>query len=287
MNSTLIIDSQVHAYERDHPKRPWGSSDTSGWVREVTGDDMIAAMDAVHVDGALLVSPFTMYGYDPSYALEVYAKHPHRIALIKPFNPESASVAEEIAEWAAIPGVVGTRILLDEQVYWSGDHPGLNRIFAASASHGLPLTVHASGHLQLVAELARQHPDTQVVLDHLGLTQPSVPPPKEPFTNLSKVVALAQHDNIAIKVSDVCTLSHEPFPYEDIWAPLTPIFESFGFERCLWGTDWTRAVDLLTYEQGVRAFTMTSFLSDTELAALMGGSLMKIYGWRPSLTVMR
>jgi hypothetical protein len=30
---------------------------------EVTGDDMVAAMDAVGVDGALLVSPFTLYRY--------------------------------------------------------------------------------------------------------------------------------------------------------------------------------------------------------------------------------
>ena len=41
---------------------------------EVTGDDMVAAMDSVGVDGALLVSPFSMYGYDASYALEVHAK---------------------------------------------------------------------------------------------------------------------------------------------------------------------------------------------------------------------
>jgi hypothetical protein len=38
---------------------------------EVTGDDMVAAMDAVGVDGALLISPFSLYRYDASYALEV------------------------------------------------------------------------------------------------------------------------------------------------------------------------------------------------------------------------
>ena len=49
---TPTIDSQVHAYERDRPERPW-----SGFLpgpAEVTGDDMVAAMDAVGVDGALL-----------------------------------------------------------------------------------------------------------------------------------------------------------------------------------------------------------------------------------------
>ena len=43
---------------------------------EVTGDQMVAAMDAVGVDGAILVSPFSMYRYDASYAVEVYAAHP-------------------------------------------------------------------------------------------------------------------------------------------------------------------------------------------------------------------
>ena len=49
-------------------------------------------------------------------------------------------------------------------------------------------------------------------------------------------------------------MSHEPFPYADIWDPLGRIFDSFGFDRCMWGTDWTRAVAMLTYEQGVESF---------------------------------
>ena len=60
------------------------------------------------------------------------------------------------------------------------------------------------------------------------------------------------------------------------------IFNAFGLDRCMWGTDWTRAVDLLTYEQGVEAFRVTDALSESEKSTLMGGSLTKIYGWEPS-----
>ncbi len=49
----------------------------------------------------------------------------------------------------------------------------------------------------------------------------------------------------------------------------------------MWGTDWTRAVELLTYEQGVEAFRVTDQLSDSERSALMGGTLAKIYNWSP------
>ena len=276
---TLTIDSQVHAYERDRPERPWSGSLPG--PDEATGDDMVAAMEAVGVDGALLVSPFSMYRYDASYALEVYAKHPGRFGLIKPFDPQAEAVVEEIAEWAATPGVVGARIMLTGQSF-EADDPGLQRILAAGAKASIPVNVLCSGQLPLLRELARSHPDTRVVVDHVGLTQPFEPPaPPNPFADLADVVSLAACDNVAIKISGACTLSHQPFPYPDIWEPLGKLFDAFGLDRCMWGTDWTRAVDLLTYEQGVEAFRVTEQLSDSERRALMGESLVKIYNWSP------
>jgi predicted TIM-barrel fold metal-dependent hydrolase len=59
-------------------------------------------------------------------------------------------------------------------------------------------------------------------------------------------------------------------------------FDAFGFDRCTWGTDWTRAVALLTYEQGVEAFRVTDRLSDSDRATLMGETLQRVYNWSPS-----
>ena len=279
---TLTIDSQVHAYERNSPERPW-----QGHLEgpdEVTGDDMVAAMDAVGVDGALLVSPYSMYRYDPSYALEVYAKHPGKFGLIRPFNAESDTIADDVAEWTSTPGVVGVRIMLTYGDYNDGTHPGLNAIVAAAGDAGVPVNIMSTDRLHVVAELARRNPNTQLVIDHVGLAQPHQPPvPPEPFADLASVVAMAAHDNVAIKISGSCTMSHQPFPYADIWEPLGEIFRAFGFERCLWGTDWTRAVRLLTYEQGVEAFRVTDSLSDSERAMLMGGALTKVYNWSPQV----
>ena len=281
VNRTPTIDSQVHAYERNSPERPW-SGKLEG-PNEVTGDDMAAAMDAVGVDGALLVSPYSMYRYDASYALEVYAKHPGRFGLIKPFDPESEATADEMADWTGRPGVVGARIMLTYGQF-EADHPGLSRILTAGGQAGVPINIMGSGQLPLVRELARRHPDTQVVIDHVGLAQPFQPPaPPDPFADLPNVLSLAELENVAIKISGACTLSHEPFPYPDIWEPLGRIFQAYGFDRCMWGTDWTRAVRLLTYEQGVEAFRATDRLTASERSALMGGTLTNIYKWSPAV----
>jgi L-fuconolactonase len=277
----VTIDAQVHAYERDHPGRPWAA--VLPGPPEVTGDDMVAAMDAVGVDGALLVSAFTMYRYDASYALEVHAAHPGRFGVIKPVDPTDPAVADTIADWAATNGAVGIRLMLNRGVSTDPADLGINRVLAAAARHALPVNLLCWGRLEQARLLAARHPDTRLVIDHLGLQQPFEPPvPAEPFADLPMLLDLEAHDNIVVKITGACTLSHASFPYNDLWDPLWRIFDAFGFDRCMWGTDWTRAVALLTYEQGVEAFRVTDRLSDSDRAALMGETLQQVYHWSPS-----
>src|SRR5947199_7484844 len=122
------LDSQVHAHERNHSGRPWVGTLTG--PEEVTGDQMVAAMDDVGVDGAILVSPFSMYRYDASYALEVYAKHPTRFRLVKPVDPTDPAVVDTIADWAATNGTVGIRIFLRDNASTDPDDPPINRVLA-------------------------------------------------------------------------------------------------------------------------------------------------------------
>jgi predicted TIM-barrel fold metal-dependent hydrolase len=241
---------------------------------------MVAAMDAVSVDGAILVSPFSMYRYDASYALEVYAAHPDRFRLVKPVDPTDPAVVETIADWSRTKGTVGIRIFLRDQVSTDPADPAINRVLATAAQHSLPVNVACTGRLDQARQLAARNPNTRLAIDHLGLPQPhEPPPPAQPFADLPKVLALAAHDNVAVKVSGACTLAHEPFPYRDIWGPLARVFDAFGFNRCMWGTDWTRSVGMLTYKQGVDAFRIADRLSQSDRAALMGETLMRIYDW--------
>jgi L-fuconolactonase len=161
--------------------------------------------------------------------------------------------------------------------------PGLNRVLAAAARHGFPVNLLCWGRLEQTASLAARNPNTVLVIDHLGLHQPfEPPPPKEPWVDLPMLLKLASHDNIVVKITGACTLSLKPFPYADIWDPLWRIFDAFGLDRCMWGTDWTRAVALLTYKEGVEPFRSTDRLTDDERATLMGKALARVYNWSPS-----
>jgi L-fuconolactonase len=214
-----IIDSQVHVYEANTPQRPWHS--VPNWPAHVTGDEMVAAMDTVGVDGAILISAFSMYQYDASYAVDVHRAHPGRFALVKPVNPDDPAVAEVIADWKHTPGTVGIRIMMTQEAGRAPNDPGLDRILRAAVRHDFPVNMLCWGNVDAGRALIDRHPDTRFILD------------------------------------------------------------PWGFDRCLWGTDWTRAFAVVNYEQAVEPFRLTDRLTDSERAMLMGGACAKAYGWSP------
>ncbi len=186
-----IIDSQVHAYEANTPKRPWYR--VPNWPAHVTGDEMVAAMDKVGVDGAIFISPYSMYRYDASYAVEVQRAHPGRFALVKPVDPDDPGVADLIGDWKKTPGTVGIRIMLTKEANRAPDDPGLDRILRAAVNHDFPVNVLFWGNVDAGTALIDRHPDTRFIIDHLGILQPSVPPASpQPWADLPKVLELAK-----------------------------------------------------------------------------------------------
>ena len=274
----MIIDAQVHVYVSG--PGGWPGDRSHKIPAEVNGDQMVAAMDEVGVDGAICVSPWLIYRADTTFVESVYRKYPDRFRLVAPIDPNVDGVAERVEEWASTPGAVGIRLINLPGSEWNPDDVGVAAAIRTAASKDMPVNLFTWGHLSFVDRLAQLFPDAQLVVDHLGLAQPFAPPPPEDaLAGLDHLLTLARHANVAVKVTGVCTYSHRPFPYEDLWEPIGRVIDAFGLHRCMWGTDWTRAVAVVSYEQGVTAFTEHWPLSRADKSTLMGETAKLIYRW--------
>jgi predicted TIM-barrel fold metal-dependent hydrolase len=276
----VIVDAQVHTYAVHSPQYPWARELPDIEPLTVTGNEMVAAMDTAGVDRAILVSPRNVYQTDTRYAEHVYLEYPDRFRLVAPVNPHKGDPAARVDSWGATPGAVGTRLFFPPRSDIGAEHPGVAATIERSIAAGFPVSVLCWERLPVMHHLARAFPDAQFLLDHLGLFQPIVPPaPDDPFADLADVLALATHPNVAVKLTGVCTYSHRPFPYDDLWEPVARVIDAFGIERCLWGSDWQRATRILSYDEAVSAFRDHWPLTGDERDALMGGNTLRIYGW--------
>jgi len=127
-----VIDCQVHAYEANTPQRPWAT--VPNWPDHVTGDEMVAAMDAVGVDGGIFVSPFALYRYDDAYVKEVQRAHPGKFGIVKPIDPANPGAADVVAQWKKVPGAVGIRVFMKDASR-APDDAGYERILCAAVAH--------------------------------------------------------------------------------------------------------------------------------------------------------
>jgi L-fuconolactonase len=191
---------------------------------------MVAAMDKVGVDGAIFISAFSMYRYDGSYTVEVQQAYPGRFAIIKPVDPDDPAVTDVIAHWKKTPGAVGIRIMLTKEAKREPNDPGLDRVLRAAVRHDFPVNILFWGNLDAGTVLVDRHPGTRFIIDYLGTTQPPAPP--QPWAD----------PNAVIKVSGACTLSRGAVSFPGYLGPLARVLDAWGFDRCLWGTDWTRAL---------------------------------------------
>ncbi len=211
----MIIDRQVHPFAADTPQRPWAHPHDDG-RRHITGDEMVMAMDAVGVDGAIAVSPKGIYEFDPGYVVEVQRAHPGRFAIVRPADPENPPVAESIAEWKRTSGAVAVRLMLGAHIGLDPNTPGVNTIAKEAARQGFPVNFQCSGNLDAAMGVIDRHPETRFVIDHIGIHQPrKLPATPAAWADLPMVLELAKRPNAAIKLSGVCAMSAQPYPYED------------------------------------------------------------------------
>jgi predicted TIM-barrel fold metal-dependent hydrolase len=96
--------------------------------------------------------------------------------------------------------------------------------------------------------LIEANPDLQIVVDHMAdspLDQPE---------KLDLLLALARYPKVFVKISHMWSLSNLVFPYIDASAQVKRLYEAYGANRLMAGTDWPISLKQLSYRQAVSLY---------------------------------
>jgi L-fuconolactonase len=120
-------------------------------------------------------------------------------------------------------------------------------------------------------------PDLRFVVDHLS-KPPIASGELEPWATHMR--ALAEHDNVACKLSGMVTEADwAAWDVADLRPYAETVLDAFGAERELFGSDWPVCLVAASYEAVVGAAEeLTASLSPSERAAVFGGTARRIYG---------
>ncbi|MEZ5853595.1 MAG: amidohydrolase family protein [Hyphomicrobiaceae bacterium] len=144
------------------------------------------------------------------------------------------------------------RIMLTKEPGRNSDpnHPGLDRILKAAVKYDFPVNMLCWGNVDAGMGLVDRHPDTRFIIDHLAVMQPRARAAGwASWADLPESFRSWPSARTRSSRSAGLALSRRSLSVQRIWDPLARVFDAWGLDRCLWGTDWTRAHAVVNYRQ--------------------------------------
>jgi L-fuconolactonase len=245
-----IIDSHVHLYDIEKLHYAWMAGAPS--LNHTTlMSDFDQAREKVAVEGLVFVEVDVDPGLHIAEAEFVagLAEKDRRIGAIVAHAPleKGKAIAANLEKLKHIQGVKGVRRLIqgeaDPSMCIAPDFVDAVRLLP---HYGMSFDLCIK-HYQLVyaIELVKKCPDVMFILDHIA--KPDIKNGLiEPWR--SQMVELAKLPNVVCKISGVATeADHGAWTREQLRPYIEHVIDSFGFDRVMFGSDWTVATLALDY----------------------------------------
>lgn len=239
-----ILDPHVHVWKHD-PKYPFAEGARVP-DRDATPEMLLDLMKTNGVARTVIIQVIH-YRYDNSYLADVLKKYPKEfrgVARVDPLDPGNVDHLSRLAE----QGFRGVR--LSPAGNASGDWiagPLMPPLWKRCEELKVPMTVLAPvTRMPDVEKLADRYPNLTIVIDHMAdspLDQPQ---------QLEKLIALKRFPKLFVKISHTWSLSKQKYPFLDAQEQVKRLYDAFGPQRLMWGTDWPVCEAHTTYAEALK-----------------------------------
>lgn len=247
-----IIDAHIHLFDPTRPGGvPWPERSDIALYKPALPDRYAKISAPFGVAGAIAIEASPL-ATDNGWLLDVAAHNPVIVGIIGDLIPGTGTYPRDLDRLHANPLFLGFRYgnLWGRDLSIDIDKPGFVDGLKALAQANLVLE-SANPDPKLIRallEVSDRVPSLRIVIDHL----PHAPIPVEEAARReyeSDLHRLAQNRNVFVKLSEIPVVENgklvtDPGHYR---APLDAIWDIFGEDRVLFGSDWPNSDHVTPY----------------------------------------
>jgi L-fucono-1,5-lactonase len=275
--TAMRIDSHQHFWRFNPDEYGWMQP---GWPirRDFLPADLAPELRAWNLDGCVAVQARQSLA-ESRWLLELAEANAIIRGVVGWVDLRSPSVTKELEEFAAHPKFVGVRHVVQDEpddgfILREDFQRGIGELHHFGLTYDLLVFPR---QLPAAIKLAQNFPEQPFVLDHLAkppIKAGTLSPWREQIRDLGKF------PNVACKVSGMVTEADwQQWRTEDFKPYLDVVFEAFGPERLMFGSDWPVCLLAGSYERvfGLVANYVRQFGPNAE-AKVFSGNAAKLYG---------
>lgn len=224
-----MIDAHVHVWTDDAAQYPRTSGERNYSPARFTPADLFRHSRPAGVTRVVLIQ-MSFYRFDNSYMLDAMRDFPGTFAGVGIVNAKGP-LPDVAMRALGRKGVRGFRITAGDGL----ETPAMDTMWRAGATEGLAMcALVGPDMLPAIDRMAAKHPETPVVIDHLGRVG-SDGTVRDADVRL--LCGLARHRNVHVKLSAFYALGKKAAPYTDLAPLIRRVFEDYGPRRLMWASD--------------------------------------------------
>lgn len=268
-----VIDPHVHVWKND-PRYPWPAELKSPPTEDALPDTLLALMGNHGVERTVVVHVI-YYRWDCRYTADAVAAHRDKLAGVCRVDPQSLQAADDLQRWVKA-GFHGVRLspAMGPEGDWINDRALMDPIWSRAAELGIPLCVLCPiGRIPDVERVIQRYDGRlDVCIDHMAdcpIDQPD---------ELKKLLALARYPRVFVKLSHLWSLSRQEYPYRDTHDQVRRLYDAFGPQRLMWGTDWPAIETFCGYARALALYRdEIKFFNDEDRRWILGQSALRLW----------
>lgn len=272
----MTIDAHQHFWKVDRGDYGWLTPELKPLYRDFLPEDLVPLLEENGVNKTILVQAAPTE--EETYFMLKLAEENDFIAGVVGWTDfESDSVAENIARLAQEPKLLGLRPMVQDlpDDNWLAQE-SLAPAFEAMIEHDLVFdALLLPRHLPRLLPVLERHPELVIVIDHAAKPTLRDGVEKSWFDDLARA---AKYPQVYCKLSGLVTEAREDWSVGDLVPVVDHLFQHFGPNRILWGSDWPVLTLAGTYKEWLEATKqLLSSLSEQEREAILRGNAKNVY----------
>ena len=275
---SLRIDSHQHFWLYEAAEYPWIDDDKTLLKADYMPDDLAPLMAANGIDGTVAVQARQNLR-ETEFLLELADSNDFIRGVVGWVDLRADDIAAQLERLAPHPRMVGVRHIVhdeaDDRFMLGGSFlDGLALLNQTKLTYDLLLYPR---HLRVAIDVVKRFPEQPFVLDHIS--KPFIKDGiLEPWA--SEIRELAAYDNVWCKVSGMVTeAAWKTWTQDDYLPYLDVVFDCFGIDRLMLGSDWPVCTLSGSYSEVVGIVrSYIEALSDQEKDKIMGDNATAFYG---------
>lgn len=272
----MIIDSHQHYWKYSPETHGWISDDMKVLKRDFLPDNFLSVIDEHKIEGTVVVQA-DQSEEETEFLLSLAKQFPFIKGVVGWVDLKHRELSNKLKAFSQNKILKGFRHIVQAEAPGFLKDPkfvaGVKELGEAGFTYDLLIYHH---QLAEALDFAGKTTNVKIVVDHIA--KPSISTSEKTHWELN-MAALATFPNMYCKLSGMVTEAKwNDWTYEDIEPFIDEVFESFGADRIMYGSDWPVCLLAGSYNDQLSVVKKyISRLSEDEKRKVLGENAKRFY----------